>query len=65
MLIMLIDDQLLSPSTICQSCLMAGQNGQPRWEQGRLRCGKAVRKITAGQPEQYECHMGFRIANVE
>ncbi|HEY9650894.1 MAG TPA: hypothetical protein V6C95_09535 [Coleofasciculaceae cyanobacterium] len=65
MLVILMDEQILSPSQVCQSCLLADKNGQPRWHQGRLRCGHAIRKLSNNQPDQYECEMGFRIANVE
>lgn len=65
MLVVLMDEQILSPSQVCQSCLLADKNGQPRWQQGRLRCGHAIRKLSNNQPDQYECEMGFRIANVD
>jgi hypothetical protein len=65
MLVILMDNQLLSPQQVCQTCLLADQSGQPRWRQGQLRCGHAIRKLTDNQPDQYECAMGFRIANIE
>ena len=65
MLVILIGDQLLSPQQVCQSCLLADRSGQPRWNQGRLRCGHAIGKLSENQPDQYECQMGFRIANIE
>lgn len=65
MLVILMDEQILSPSQVCQSCLLADKNGQPRWHQGQLRCGHAIRKLSNNQPDQYECEMGFRIANVD
>ncbi|MFE4106420.1 hypothetical protein [Almyronema epifaneia] len=65
MLVILMDDQLLLPQKVCQSCLMADQTGQPRWRQGRLRCGRLVEKLSDTQPDQYECQMGFRVANIE
>lgn len=65
MLVILIDDQLLDTQIICQSCLLADKSGQPRWRQGQLRCGQAIRKLTEQQPDQYECMMGFRIAYIE
>ncbi|NJL86556.1 MAG: hypothetical protein HC886_12195 [Leptolyngbyaceae cyanobacterium SM1_1_3] len=65
MLVILMDDQLLLPQKVCQSCLMADQAGQPRWRQGRLRCGRLVTRLSDAQPEQYECQMGFRVANIE
>lgn len=65
MLVILTDEQVLSPNQVCQSCLLADRNGQPRWRQGKLSCGHVVRQLTSRQPEQYECEMGFRVANVE
>lgn len=65
MLVILMDDQLLPPHKICQNCLLADQSGQPRWRGDRLCCGRAVRKATEQQPDQFECTMGFRIANIE
>ncbi|MBF2075924.1 MAG: hypothetical protein IGS50_19490 [Synechococcales cyanobacterium C42_A2020_086] len=65
MLVILMENQILPPQQVCQSCLMADQSGQPRWHQGQLRCGRALRKGTIDQPEQYECQMGFRIAHIE
>ena len=65
MLVVLMENQLLAPEQICRNCLMADQSGQPRWQQGQLRCGRALQKIAADQPDQYECQMGFRIAHIE
>jgi hypothetical protein len=65
MLVILMEDQILDPQQVCQSCLLANRSGQPRWSQGQLRCGQAISKLTAGQPDQYRCLMGFRIANIQ
>lgn len=65
MLVMLMDNQLIPPQKVCQTCLLADQTGQPRWRGGRLCCGHAIRKPTAQHPDQYECEMGFRVANIE
>jgi hypothetical protein len=65
MLVILAGEQLLSPQQVCQNCLMADQSGQPRWRQGRLRCGQAILKLEEKIPDQFECHMGFRVANIE
>ncbi len=65
MLVVLMENQLLAPEQVCQTCLMADQSGQPRWYQGQLRCGRALRKTADEQPVQYECQMGFRIAQIE
>ncbi|HIK53763.1 MAG TPA: hypothetical protein IGS37_01060 [Synechococcales cyanobacterium M55_K2018_004] len=65
MLVILMEDQLLQPQQVCQTCLMADQQGQPRWDQGQLRCGRALQKMAEQFPTQYECQMGFRVANIE
>lgn len=65
MLVILMDNQLLAPQCVCQTCLLADRSGQPRWNGGELRCGHPVQKRVETQPEQYECQMGFRIANIE
>jgi hypothetical protein len=69
MLVIMMDNQLLMPQTVCQGCLMADQRGQPRWQQGQLRCGRLLQRSGAEQPAQYaiqyECQMGFRVANIE
>ncbi|HEY9735164.1 MAG TPA: hypothetical protein V6D06_02740 [Trichocoleus sp.] len=65
MLVIVMDNQLVAPQAVCQSCLMADQRGQPRWHHGELRCGRALGRLSAEQPAQYECQMGFRVANIE
>lgn len=65
MLVILMRDQLIPPQQICQTCLFADQSGQPRWANGQLRCGYAVPMLSQKQPEQYECQMGFRIAEID
>ena len=65
MLVNLMDERIFSPQHVCPSCLLADQSGQPRWRQGQLRCGRAIRKISDQQPDQYQCLMGFRIANIQ
>lgn len=64
MLVILIEDQLLSPSAVCHNCPMASQSGLPRWNRGRLRCGRPIEKALDKAPVQYECTMGFRVAEV-
>lgn len=64
MLVVLMNNQLLIPQQVCQNCLLADQSGQPRWQKGQLRCGRPIHK-TENQPEQYQCRMGFRIANIK
>ncbi|MEL6351958.1 MAG: hypothetical protein AAFR58_09345 [Cyanobacteria bacterium J06627_28] len=64
MLVILIEGQLLTPATVCQSCPMASQSGEPRWKRGKLGCGRPVQAKAAIASQQYECTMGFRIAEV-
>ncbi|XHX81164.1 MAG: hypothetical protein RBJ76_14850 [Stenomitos frigidus ULC029] len=54
---------------------MADQSGKPRWQSGKLYCGRALRNAsdcastdcntTEPQPNQFECQMGFRIAEIK
>lgn len=65
MLVIVTDDQLISPQTVCSNCLMADRYGQPRWQQGMLRCGRQLTSLDQGQPTQFECQMGFRVADID
>ncbi|OCR00099.1 hypothetical protein BCD67_20675 [Oscillatoriales cyanobacterium USR001] len=65
MLVILMENQMLIPQSVCQSCLLADHSGQPRFRENQLRCGHPIRKPAAGAPDQYECQMGFRIANIQ
>jgi len=64
MLVILIEDQLLKPTTVCHTCPMASQSGEPRWQKGRLRCGRPIKSNATKGSTQYECTMGFRVAEV-
>lgn len=63
-LIMATSDRLITIQQICQHCLMASQAGEPRWENGRLRCGQAIVMESPYQPDQFECEMGFRVIKI-
>ena len=65
MLVIVMDDRILSPQAICQNCLLADRTGQPRWRHGQLSCGPAVRNFGEGTATQYECEMGFRVTNID
>lgn len=65
MLVMMTDNQLISPQMVCPGCLLADQNGQPRWRQGHLGCGRQVVGLDHAQPVQYECQMGFRVTSID
>lgn len=64
MLVILTDDQIFAPEQVCQSCLLANSSGKPRWYGGKLHCGQSIGKLTAQQPDNYECVMGFRVADI-
>ena len=64
MLVILIEDRVVQPQTVCWNCPMASQSGLPRWNQGRLRCGQLVEKPLEESLPQYECTMGFRVAKL-
>ncbi|MGF1479373.1 MAG: hypothetical protein ACFB4I_07765 [Cyanophyceae cyanobacterium] len=64
MLVILTEEQILSPQQICQGCLLADRRGYPRWHQGKLGCGQELCK-SEEQPPLYECQMGFLIADVK
>ena len=65
MLVMLLKNQLIAPQTVCQNCLMADVSGKPRWDRGQLRCGRQLTHLGHEAPVQYECQMGFRIAEID
>ena len=65
MLVMMMDEQVISPKTVCQSCCFADRSGQPRWRRGNLSCAHAVAKGDGRVPDRYECQMGFHIARVD
>lgn len=76
MLVILMNDQLISPQVVCQGCLMADQHGQPRWHSGKLLCGRVLQCSTVEggdtcyaqvnpRHNQYECQMGFRVADID
>lgn len=65
MLVIITDEQLLSPKQVCQTCVMANHSGLPRWQEGKLNCGRAVvDRSSENQANIYECQMGFRVANI-
>ncbi|MGB8699551.1 MAG: hypothetical protein WCD18_09065 [Thermosynechococcaceae cyanobacterium] len=70
MLIVMTEDHLLSPQTVCHNCLLADHHGLPRWQQGRLRCGQMIEEGHSPgdyrqSPRQFRCTMGFRLADVK
>ncbi|MDJ0800194.1 MAG: hypothetical protein QNJ51_25870 [Calothrix sp. MO_167.B12] len=65
MLVILMDNQIIKPNQVCQSCLLADKTGQPRWRRGQLSCGHEVAKVAEKQSQQFECVMGFRVAQID
>ncbi|NEQ53642.1 MAG: hypothetical protein F6K11_26500 [Leptolyngbya sp. SIO3F4] len=63
MLVILLDNQVLPSASVCASCLMATQSGKPRLRDGKLGCAQKLESAT--KLPQYQCKMGFRLANVE
>ncbi|MEB3230517.1 MAG: hypothetical protein VKJ64_05870 [Leptolyngbyaceae bacterium] len=66
MLVILMNEQVISPQAVCQGCLMATQQGEPRWRSGKLLCGRSSNLVDVGKnhPTQYECQMGFKVADI-
>ncbi|WP_013321569.1 hypothetical protein [Gloeothece verrucosa] len=65
MLVILTDEQILSTQQVCQGCLLANQEGSPRWHHGKLNCGHALRQAANHRLALYECQMGFKVANID
>ncbi|MEO0539644.1 MAG: hypothetical protein AAFZ80_02140 [Cyanobacteria bacterium P01_A01_bin.105] len=75
MFVLMTDEQVIASDVVCRGCLMANQQGQPRWQDGQLLCGRPLRPnptqpVTHALPgtpssRHYECHMGFRLAQVQ
>jgi hypothetical protein len=68
MLIAIVNNQIIAPEQVCQSCLLADQNGQPRWRHGKLRCGQIIHRLnycSETQVDTYECQMGLRLMEIE
>ncbi len=78
MLVILTKNQVLSPDSVCQNCLLADETGHPRWKKGRLRCGHPIptrrsegsdltEPLGANMAQispQYQCQMGFRVTQI-
>jgi hypothetical protein len=62
MLIMRWGDKLLQPHLICSSCLLANHYGEPRWANGRLKCGRALNH--PGKIPEFVCINGAEIIEV-
>ncbi len=65
MLVILTESQVIHPQRVCQSCLLADQGGQPRSTNGKPTCAYALNKLANQQATQYECQMGFLLAEID
>lgn len=65
MLVAIVGDRIIAPQLVCQSCLLADRDGQPRWRAGQLCCGRTVRTDEPQPSCTYECQMGFRLVEIE
>jgi len=64
MLVIVLGDQLVPPEQVCRNCMLATQQGQPRWRNGALACGHRLARSAPQAAERYECQMGFRLMKV-
>lgn len=65
MLVILTESQIIPPQRVCQSCLLADQGGQPRSHNGKPTCANVLNQLATQQATQYECKMGFRLAEID
>ena len=65
MIVMIVEQQILSPQPICQGCLMSDKSGLPRWQNSKLRCGKIMTLKVSTQAQIYECQMGFNVTWID
>jgi hypothetical protein len=61
MIVMIADQQILSPQQVCQNCLLSDQSGLPRWRDSKLGCSKTPLRQTSKQIQVYQCQMGFNV----
>ncbi len=52
---------LIKAEVICGSCLMATRDGQPRWKNGKIKCGIK----TSTQDDKYRCINGFEVIEID
>ena len=65
MLVILTHDNILSVNQVCSGCLLADQQGTPRWHHGELGCGHSLGKVDSRQAKVYKCEMGFQVNEVD
>ncbi|XFA72875.1 hypothetical protein RYO59_001109 [Thermosynechococcaceae cyanobacterium Okahandja] len=64
MLVILTENHILPSQSVCQSCLLADRQGQPRWQHGQLQCGAPLCSTAEGACRQFRCQMGFHLVQV-
>ncbi|MEM8639205.1 MAG: hypothetical protein AAGG51_10375 [Cyanobacteria bacterium P01_G01_bin.54] len=70
MLVIVTENQLLPPQQVCNACLLANQDGLPRWQQGKLGCGVKSNTPTESCGRSplsatiHRCQMGFELADI-
>ena len=69
MFVVIINDRILAPQQVCQDCVLAGHDGQPRLRQGKLCCAQLICNLnhcsSEPQPTAYHCQMGFKLVEIE
>ena len=65
MLVILTHDNILSVNQVCSGCLLADQQGTPRWHHGELGCGHSLGKVDSRQAKVYKCEKGFQVTEVD
>ena len=64
MLVIVLDEQVLSTEKVCPGCLLANAQGSPRWGNGKLKCGRSAHSQETKQSSLYECQMGFKLVQL-
>lgn len=65
MVVILTDNSLIPTCQVCQGCVLADHNGQPRWRGGQLDCGRMVSHCSDRTGHHYQCVMGFHVAQID
>ena len=60
MLVILTHDNILSVNQVCSGCLLADQQGTPRWHHGELGCGHSLGKVDSRQQKSTSVKWGFK-----
>ena len=64
MLVLLTDREVLSPGQVCRQCLYASSEGQPRFHEGKVTCGRSLVKAAEAPSKNECCPMGFRVVEM-